>query len=223
MDRTTPAGKLAALNFLMPYVQQVPNQLIRSEWASKIASELRVDEPVLRAALRRAATERHSEVKPKAEFVSSPIKDADRRLIRMLVEAEAFRQTLAEEIINEMLHKGLDTEKIFDVLLGTAVTGAQPDPAALADSLVEHDRRLLFSVVFESAPAPSWSEAKSCLNVLRQRRVETELLVVQKELDAQPPLNEILRLQRRKQELQLLRRHARGELDAREAKGGSSL
>ena len=55
MDRTTAAGKVAALNFLMPYVQRLPNRLLRSEWATRIASELRVDEPVLREALRRAA------------------------------------------------------------------------------------------------------------------------------------------------------------------------
>src|SRR5579862_2862496 len=56
MDRTTAAGKVNALNFLMPYVQRLPNRLLRSEWATRIAAELRVDEPVLREALRKAAT-----------------------------------------------------------------------------------------------------------------------------------------------------------------------
>ena len=70
MDRTTADGKVAALNFLMPYVQRLPNRLLRSEWATRIASELRVDEPVLREALRRAATERRSEMKPKAELLT---------------------------------------------------------------------------------------------------------------------------------------------------------
>ena len=71
MDRTTAQGKVAALNFLMPYVQRLPNRLLRSEWATRIASELRVDEPVLREALRRAAAERRSEVKPKAELLDA--------------------------------------------------------------------------------------------------------------------------------------------------------
>jgi DNA primase len=208
MDRSTGTGKLAALNYLMPYVQRVPNRLIRSEWASRIASELRVDEPVLREALRRASVQRHSEVKPKAELVSSAMKQADRRLMQMLVEAEDFRERLAHEIIGESLHKGLDTERIFEVLLATAITGAQPDPAALAESLAEPDRRLFFSVVFESAAAPSWDEAESCLSDLRRRHVETELQTVQKQLEAQPPLEELLRLQRRMQDLQLRRRLA---------------
>jgi DNA primase len=204
MDRTTASGKLAALNFLMPYVQRVPNRLIRSEWASRIASELRVDEPVLREALRRAATERHSEVKPKAELVSSAVRQAERRLMQMLVEAEGFRQKLAQEILDETLHQGLETERIFEVLLVTAAAGTQPDPAALAESLVDSDRRMFFSVVFESAAPPSWDEAESCLTELRRRHVETELHSVQKEIDAQPPREQLHRLLNRKQELRRL-------------------
>ena len=80
MDRTTAAGKVAALNFLMPYVQRLPNRLLRSEWATRIASELRVDEPVLREALKRAANERRSEVKPRAELLTPVVKPAERQL-----------------------------------------------------------------------------------------------------------------------------------------------
>src|ERR1700730_18328950 len=62
MDLTTGEGKLRALNFLMPYLQRIPNQLLRSEWATRISQQLRIDEPVLRAALTKAAAERRSEV-----------------------------------------------------------------------------------------------------------------------------------------------------------------
>ena len=44
----TAEEKLRAVNFLLPYVQRIPNGLLRSEWASRIAQQLRVDEPVLR-------------------------------------------------------------------------------------------------------------------------------------------------------------------------------
>ena len=60
MDRSTAAGKLAAVNFLLPFVARLPNRLLRSEWATRIASELQVDEPVWRELLRKAALERRS-------------------------------------------------------------------------------------------------------------------------------------------------------------------
>ena len=98
MDRTTAKGKLAAVNFLMPYVQHMPDRLLRSEWATRIASELRVDEPVLRESLRRAAAERRSEVKTKAELSRPRSKRAERRLMQLLFDADDFRERWRDEI-----------------------------------------------------------------------------------------------------------------------------
>src|SRR5712692_9755792 len=69
MDLSTGEGKLRAVNYLLPYVQKIPNRLLRSEWATRISQQLRVEEPVLREALRKAASERRSEVQTRPELV----------------------------------------------------------------------------------------------------------------------------------------------------------
>jgi DNA primase len=204
MDRTTAQGKVAALNFLMPYVQRLPNRLLRSEWATRIASELRVDEPVLRAALRRAADERRSEVKPKAELLTPAVKRAERQLIRMLFEAEEFRERLAREIAGDDLHRGLETAKIFESLFAVITKNEKPDAAALGGSLEEKDRRLLFEILFESLPEGTWDDAASCLDFLRSRRLEQELAELQKQLEAKPSADELRRIVTRRLELQKL-------------------
>src|ERR1700689_3949757 len=182
MDRTTANGRVAALNFLMPYVQRLPNGLLRSEWPTRIASELHVDEPVLREALRRAATER--------------------RLIHMLAEADGFREKLAHEIVSSGLHRGLETEKIFDLLIAKA--GERSDPATFAEALDERDRRMLFEIFFESFSEHTWDEAESCLSVLRNRRVEQELAELQQQLEAKPAAEDLRRIITRRLELQKL-------------------
>jgi len=202
MDRTTAAGKVAALNFLMPFVQRLPNRLLRSEWATRIASELRVDEPVLREALRRAAAERRSEVKPKAELLGPPIKSDERQLMQMLVESEGFREKLAREITSGGLHRGLETEKIFEALISHA--GGRPDPATLSAQLEEKDRRLLFEVLFEPSVERTWEEAESCLDSLRNRRIAEELAGLEKMIQALPPGEDQNQLHRRKLELNRL-------------------
>src|ERR1700690_1921444 len=199
MDRTTAAGKVAALNFLMPYVQRLPNRLLRSEWATRIASELRVDEPVLREALRRAANERRSEVKPKAELVGPVVKPAERQLMQMLVEAEGFRERLAREIADAGLHRGLETERIFEVLIAKA--GEPADPAMLSAALEEKDRRLLFEVLFDSSAEATWEAAESCLSVLRDRNVGQELSEIQKQIEAKPTGDDLRRLMNQKDKL----------------------
>jgi DNA primase len=200
MDRTTAAGKVAALNFLMPYVQRLPNRLLRSEWATRIASELRVDEPVLREALRRAAAERRSEVKPNASLLGPAVKPAERQIIRMLVEADGFREKLASELAHDSLHRGLECERLLDLLISRV--GEHPDPATLAAALEERERRLLFEVLFEPVPEPTWDDAENCLSVLRNRRVEEELALLQKKIEAKPSTDELRSLLTRRLELQ---------------------
>ncbi|HTW25215.1 MAG TPA: DNA primase [Candidatus Baltobacteraceae bacterium] len=200
MDRTSAAGKVAALNFLMPYVQRLPDRLLRSEWATRIASELRVDEPVLREALRRAAVERRSEVKPKAELMGSPVKKAERRLLQLFVEAEEFREQLRQALANEGLHRGLETERIFDILI-SSVSG-RPDVPTLAAGLEDRDRGLFFELLFEEPQEATWQEAESCLEVLRSRAVEQELADLQKKIETQTPPEELNRLLSRRLELQ---------------------
>src|SRR5258708_19253203 len=112
MDLSTGEGKLRAVNFLMPYVQRIPNRLLRSEWATRIAQQLRVEEPVLRESLRKAAAERRGEVKTQPELVGRGAKQAERRLIQMLTEAEGYRARLTTEIRDDSLPQALPPQTI---------------------------------------------------------------------------------------------------------------
>jgi len=207
MDMSTAEGKLRAVNFLMPYVQRIPDRILRSEWATRIAQQLRIEEPVLRESMRKAASERRSEVKARPELVGRVGKPAERRLVQMLIEAEEFRSQLAEEIRAEELHRGLESERILGVLIEACATGVRPDAAELALALEDRDRRLLFEIAFESAAPPTWEEAQSCLLVLRRRRAEEELTAVQKQIESFAAAagagagGELRRLLERKQEL----------------------
>jgi DNA primase len=207
MDMSSGEGKLRAVNFLMPYVQRIPDRILRSEWATRIAQQLRIEEPVLRESMRKAASERRSEVKARPELVGRVGKPAERRLVQMLIEAEEFRSKLALGIRAEELHRGLESERILAALIEACATGVRPDAAELALALEDRDRRLLFEIAFESAAPPTWEEAESCLAVLRRRRAEEELSVVQKQIESFAAAvgagagGELRRLLERKQEL----------------------
>jgi DNA primase len=202
MDRSTPQGKLAAVNYLMPYVQKIPNRLLRSEWASRIASVMEVDEPVLRESLRRAAAERRSQLATSAEQLGPAMKPVEKRLIQMLAEAQDIRGELAKRMQAENLHTGLETEKIIALLIEAALKDERPDPAALAEALEPKDRWLFFAALFEEVLESNWEEAESCLISLKKRQVEAELASLQRQLDAKPPGEELKRIYGRKQLLQ---------------------
>jgi DNA primase len=206
MDLTTGEGKLRAVNFLLPYVQKIPNRILRSEWATRISQQLRLDEPVLRAALSKAATERRSEVRTQPELIGRAAKPVERRLIRMLAEAQGFRQELAKHLQDAHLYHGLETEKIFAALVIASLSG-QPVQATEVGALLEdRDRRLLFEILFEEANEPTWEEAMSCIEALQHRQAEQELAEVQRSIEANPAAPELRGLLEKKQ--QLMRRLA---------------
>jgi len=201
MDLTTGEGKLRALNFLMPYLQKIPNRLLRSEWATRISQQLRIDEPVLRAALSKAAAERRSEVKTQPELVGKSAKPIERRLIRMLMEAEGFRRELAQRLQQGGLYRGLETEKVFAALIVAALSDQPMQATEIGALLEERDRRMLFEILFEPSQDGTWEEAESCLEALQRRLIEQELAEVQRSIEAnaaEPSLRELLT---RKQEL----------------------
>jgi DNA primase len=201
MDLTTGEGKSRAVNFLLPYVQRIPNSILRSEWATRIAQQLRIDEPVLRAALSKAAKERRSEVKLQPELVSRAAKPAERRLIRMLAEAEGFRAKLAQHLQASQLYHGLETEKIFAALIVATLSGNPFHASEVGSMLDDRERRLFFEILFEDAQEPSWEEAQSCLDTLARKQLERELTEVQRGIEANPSGEALRDLLTRKQDL----------------------
>ena len=201
MDLTTGEGKRNAVNFLLPYVQKIPNPILRSEWATRIAQQLRLDEPVLRHELLRAAKERRDQIKLKPELVGRSAKPVERRLIRMLAEAEGFRLELAHRLNEGELQKGLETEKILAVLMATALAGDPVQATEIGAKLEERDRRMLFEILFEDSGELTWEEAESCIVALQQRRAEGELAEVQRGIEANPTGPDMRALLERKQQL----------------------
>jgi DNA primase len=200
-DLSTPDRKLAALNFVLPFLQLMPNKILRTEWATLFSHSAQIQEPVLREALRRAADERRSEVKAKTELLVPAVKRAERQLIRMLFEAVEFREKLAHEIASADLHRGLETRNIFEGLVVAIASGQKLDAAAVAATLDDKDRRLFFEILFETLPEGTWEDAESCLGFLRHRPVAQELTDLQRQIEANPAAEELKRLVIRRMEL----------------------
>jgi DNA primase len=201
MDLTTGEGKLRAVNFLLPYVQKIPNRILRSEWATRIAQQLRLDEPVLRAALSKAAAERRSEVKTQPELIGRAAKPVERRLIRMLAEGEGFRHELARRLQENQLYLGLETEKVLAALVAASLSGGPVQASEVAATLEERDRRMFFEILFEDSSDLTWEEAESCVEALHHRRAERELADVQRSIESSAAGPDLRALLERKQDL----------------------
>jgi len=182
MDLTTGEGKLRAVNFLLPYVQKIPNRLLRSEWATRIAAHLRIDEPVLRAQLSKAATERRSELKAQPETLNQLANSFERMLIWMLCDAGEFKAELARRLQQENLHEGMESERTITALIAATLAPVPIATSEVAETLNARDRGLLYSALFGEFGKATWAQAESCISKLRIHRLTKQLEDLKREL-----------------------------------------
>ncbi len=192
---TTPEAKLAALNFVLPYVANVPNKLIRAELAADIAQKMDVSPGLVWEAFRKAAVERRQAVK--APAAASRIPNAEAALIRLLLDSHEARQKTAPVLEEKGLLELLESRTIVSTLLGMIEAGDTPDLASLADRLEEDQQRLLAEVVFDSDAMPvSIDKANAYILALDRKRLQRQRQALQRKIqDAQRSQNPQLALE----------------------------
>jgi hypothetical protein len=125
----------------------------------------------------------------------------ERRLIRMLADAEDFKVELARRLQQERLYEGMEAEKIIAAMIAANLAAEPVSSSEVAATLDERDRRLFFEVLFEEEDAATWEEAESCLAALQRRQVERAVAEVQRDIEAQPAGANLRGLLELKQEL----------------------
>jgi len=177
-------GKVKAVNYLLPHLQQVPHRIARDELAADIAQKLGIDSALLRQDLKHAAAVRSSTVKVTAE---TQITDAERIVIRALAwggemngESEIsdrsgedhlpdLRRQAQFSLSSEPLHIGLATESLLQTLL---------DAPELADAmslgLSDSDRRTLATILLRENEPLTLELLEGAFTALRRRHLERQ-------------------------------------------------
>jgi DNA primase len=178
-------GKVRAVNYLLPHLQQVPHRIARDELAADIAQKLGIDSAVLRQELKHAAATRSSTVKAAA---GAQITDAERIVIRALAsggemngEAEIsdrsgedhlpdLRRQAQYTLATEPLHIGLATESLLQTLLDAGPDLADPMSLPLSDP----DQRTLAAILLREDESLTLPLLEGAFTALRRRRLERE-------------------------------------------------
>ncbi len=186
-------GKVKAVNYLLPHIQQVPSRIVRDELTREIAQKLNIDSAVLRQELRHAATNRSAATLKSP--VESQVTDAEKILVRALTSAREMtskqhisaRDGVDEEfdparqaqfvLRNEPLHHGLATESLIQALLSA------PDSAdVMALPLSDGERNLLASILMKEAEELAADRLEGAVKALRRIQLRRKLERVQQEL-----------------------------------------
>ena len=180
----SPEGKVKAVNYLLPHLQQVPHRIARDELAADIAQKLGIDSAVLRQELKHAAATRSASVKAVAE---AQITDAERIVIRALasggeMNGEAgisdrsgedhlpdLRRQAQYTLGTEPLHLGLATESLLQTLLDAPELS---DPMSLP--LSDSDQRTLAAILLREDEPLTLELLEGAFAALRRRHLERQ-------------------------------------------------
>jgi DNA primase len=172
----TPAGKVQAVNFLLPHIQRVPSRIVRDELAQNIAQKLSIDSAVLKQELRHIATTRTGAVKSSPE---APITGAEKVLLKVLSEAadSELREQAAQALAAENLHSGLGTEALLQALMDR---GDSTEPLSLAQSDLE--RSALAAALMDESEELSERLVEQTLRALREQKLERQMRSLKAEI-----------------------------------------
>jgi len=166
----TAEGKAKAAGYLLPYIKQVSNPIVRDELARDVAQKLSIDSALLVNELRSAARQRRAVFNAPAE---PQITEAEKVIIRALAPGMNsrvdLRADLAAVLAEEQLHRGLGSETLID----TFMSAGEPQ-------LLPEQERLLASVLMQEKEDLTSELVHHSLEALRRGTMERR----QKELKA---------------------------------------
>jgi DNA primase len=173
-DLTRPEGKVAAANSVMTYLVRVPNPMLRSELANRLAGRLRMDDRLLREELRRAAVESRGELKARPDGAAAKPTVAERQLLRAVLESRELAEEFLPVIVGEGICEGLLTESLFRQIHDAHQRGEEIDFSRVEEWAGEEGQRMAFASLFDSGQPPDRDRVGACLSALKKRKLEQE-------------------------------------------------
>jgi DNA primase len=175
-----PKKKVQAMNVVLPYLAKLPSAVERSEYVSKFARKLGIEDQQLLAETKRAAQQKRLRLADGPVASVASMKAAEKRLLQLLLgNAELQHQILP--LCSRQDFEGLAAERVFSKLLDEFERNQLTTYEGLHRVFAgEAEQALLAQMEIEEVPEiPSKDTAESYLNALRSKRLAAYLQKIQ--------------------------------------------
>ncbi len=188
-DVSKPAGKVAAINEILPHLIRMRDRVERAGYADQIADRLKIDSRALREEIRRAANTKRGALDPKRLRAAEEMTQAERELMEMILSNSEVRGAIISNISEED-YADLATGGLFAAIVEIAGGGGEPDYSAISQRVDNDVERTILSGLMMNDPAPaceydfetSMKKATEALRSLRRRRFDRKLEALQIEI-----------------------------------------
>jgi DNA primase len=196
VDLTGPAGKIQALNEVLPYVARMENAVERSEQVKLLSEVFRIQDGIVLQELKAAVQARRTILKSRAPSATpEALRSPAARLLKLFVEVPESRPAVLPVLSDDDL-TGSGVERLWKAALDPSVREEITYPrlgSMLADPV---DQDLLLQLASLPGPEPDPSETEECLRRMKSARLARRLQEVQERLERAAdgtPVDDLLR------------------------------
>jgi len=175
----TDEGRVKFLNEMLPVASRIPDMTVRDRFADRLAHKARITDEVVRAEIRRMATQRQTTVTVRELPNLGRVSKAEKGLIWLLLH-DPQPALAALEGLDEGDLEGLPARSVLD-LARKLNQDRRFSPAILLERLTSVDAELVTAIASE--PEPHVTDAEGCARIMRRLRCEREHTAIQREID----------------------------------------
>jgi DNA primase len=188
-DITRPAGKVEAVNAIMPHLARMRDKVARADYADQIADRLKVASKVIREEMRRVAVHRQPTLDPKRLRAAADVTPAERQLLELILASADVRRAIVANLQEED-YAELAMGAIFAAVIRVEREGLEPDFDNVSARLESEDERSMLPALLMSDLAWAGStefetlfkKATEALSSLRRKQIERRLEIIQIEI-----------------------------------------
>ncbi len=211
IDTTRPAGKVEAINSILPHLSRMPDKVARSDYADQLADRLKVDSRVIREEMKRVAVNRQQYLDPKRVRAAEGVTQGERQLLELMLANAEVRRAMASNLTLAD-YSELATGAVFKAIIDLEQQGIEPDFSNVTAGLEEAERELISTLLMSDL---SWAgnddfetllkKATEALSSLRRKRFDRRLDTIQMEISQAERENnteQVLHLYQEKMDIQ---------------------
>ena len=178
-----PKKKALVLNAVLPYLAKLPNEVERSEYVSRLAWRLKIEDGNLLAELRKAARDKKDHFRQETLMSSAAFRQVEKKLLQLIL-GNVDLQDVILPLCKEDDFAGLAGEKIFSIILDEFRRGRRVSFDGLNQRLESYeDQSFVAQLAVENLPEePSLEKAENWLNTLWLERLEARKKRIREEI-----------------------------------------
>jgi DNA primase len=165
-------AKVAVVNAVLPHVAKLTNVIERTSWATRLADALQIEDDLVLQELRTALKTARTEVRQRPKTSGENLRDAEVRLVHLLMRSEDERQR-QESLIDETDLEATVIAPIVASILDLTRRKQRVDASVVCERLSDEDSQLLTRILFRDEPQDG-PTIEDCLNTFQRERIARE-------------------------------------------------